>query len=144
MKQSLSFLLIIFLFGCNQKNKYDVIIRGGIIYDGTGELPYKDDIGVNGDSIAIIGNLENASADNEIDAAGMAVCPGFVNMLSWSNESLILDGRSQSDLRQGVTLEVMGEGESMGPLNTKMKDRMQRGQTTIKYNIEWNTLEGYL
>ena len=144
MKQSLSFLLIIFLFGCNQKNKYDVIIRGGMIYDGTGGLPYKDDIAVNGDTIAIIGNLENASANNEIDAKGMAVCPGFVNMLSWSNESLILDGRSQSDLRQGVTLEVMGEGESMGPLNTKMKDRMQRGQTTIKYNVEWNTLEGYL
>ena len=144
MKQSLSFLLIIFLFGCNQKNKYDVIIRGGMIYDGTGGLPYKGDIAVNGDTIAVIGNLENASANNEIDAKGMAVCPGFVNMLSWSNESLILDGRSQSDLRQGVTLEVMGEGESMGPLNTKMKDRMQRGQTTIKYNIEWNTLEGYL
>ena len=144
MKQFLPFLIIIFLFACNQKNKYDVIIRNGMIYDGNGGSPYKGDLAINADTIAMIGDLQNASAKNEIDAKGMAVAPGFVNMLSWSNESLIQDGRSQGEIRQGVTLEVMGEGESMGPLNAKMKDQMQKGQTDIKYNVEWNTLGGYL
>ena len=143
MKQFLPLLFIIFLFACNQKNKYDVIIRNGMIYDGTGGTPYKGDIAINADTIAVIGDPD-ASAKNEIDAKGLAVAPGFVNMLSWSNESLILDGRSESELRQGVTLEVMGEGESMGPLNAKMKDRMQKGQTDIKYSVDWNTLGGYL
>ena len=143
MKQFHPLLFIIFLFACNQKNKYDVIIRNGMIYDGAGGTPYKGDIAINADTIAIIGDPD-ASAKNEIDAKGLAVAPGFVNMLSWSNESLILDGRSESELRQGVTLEVMGEGESMGPLNAKMKDRKQKGQTDIKYNVDWNTLGGYL
>src|SRR5437764_10188590 len=143
MKKFLPLLLIIFLFSCSQK-KYDVIIRNGMIYDGNGGAPYKGDIAVNADTIAFIGDLANASAKNEIDAKGMAISPGFVNMLSWSNESLIQDGRSQGEIRQGVTLEVMGEGESMGPLNARMKDRMQKGQTDIKYNVEWNTLGEYL
>jgi len=144
MKKLLSLLPIIFLFACKQGNKYDVIVRNGMIYDGNGGLPYRGDIAINSDTIAVIGDLKDDHATNEIDARGMAVAPGFVNMLSWSNESLILDGRSQGELRQGVTLEVMGEGESMGPLNTKMKDQMQKGETDIKYNIEWNTLGGYL
>src|ERR1700692_3404432 len=114
MKKFLPLLLIIFLFACNQK-KYDVIIRNGMIYDGNGGAPYKGDIAINADTIAFIGDLTNVSAKNEIDAKGMAISPGFVNMLSWSNESLIQDGRSQGEIRQGVTLEVMGEGESMGP-----------------------------
>ena len=143
MKKFLPLLVIIFLFACNQK-KYDVIIRNGMIYDGNGGPPYKGDIAINADTIAMIGNLTNASAKNEIDAKGMAVSPGFVNMLSWSNESLIQDGRSQGEIRQGVTLEVMGEGNSMGPLNTAMKDKMQKGQKDIKYNVDWNTLGGYL
>ena len=144
MKKLLPFLLIIFLVACNQKIKYDVIIRNAMVYDGNGGQPYKGDIAINADTIAVIGNLSNASAKNEIDAKGMAVSPGFINMLSWSNESLIQDGNSQGELRQGVTLEVMGEGESMGPLTAKMKDQMQKGQTDIKYNVEWNTLGGYL
>ena len=144
MKKLLPFLLIIFLVACNQKIKYDVIIRNAMVYDGNGGQPYKADIAINADTIAVIGNLSNASAKNEIDAKGMAVSPGFINMLSWSNESLIQDGNSQGELRQGVTLEVMGEGESMGPLTAKMKDQMQKGQTDIKYNVEWNTLGGYL
>ena len=115
-----------------------------MVYDGNGGQPYKGDIAINADTIAVIGNLSNANAKNEIDAKGMAVSPGFINMLSWSNESLIQDGNSQGELRQGVTLEVMGEGESMGPLTAKMKDQMQKGQTDIKYNVEWNTLGGYL
>ena len=142
MKKFLPLLLII-LIACNSK-KYDTIIRNGMIYDGNGGEPYKADVAISGDTIAFIGDLKNGSATNEIDAKGMAVAPGFINMLSWSNESLIQDGRSQGELRQGVTLEVMGEGESMGPLNAKMKDQMKRGQTSIKYNVEWNTLGEYL
>ena len=144
MRFFLFFLLPILLLSCNQKTKYDTIIRNGMIYDGNGGEPYKADIAINADTIAFIGDLSHESAKNEIDAKGMAIAPGFINMLSWSNTSLIEDGRSQGELRQGVTLEVMGEGESMGPLNAKMKDQMQKGQTNIKYNVEWNTLGEYL
>ncbi|MDQ6756399.1 MAG: D-aminoacylase [Bacteroidota bacterium] len=143
MKKNISLLLTIFLIACNNK-KYDVIIRNGIIYDGNGGAPYKADIAINADTIAFIGDLKNVSAKNETDAKGMAVAPGFVNMLSWSNVSLIQDGNSQGEIRQGVTLEVMGEGSSMGPLNAKMKDKMLKGETDIKYNVEWNTLGEYL
>src|SRR6266498_5696026 len=136
-------ILSILFFSCKQP-KYDTIIRNGMIYDGNGGEPYKADIAINADTIAFIGDLKNASAKNEIDAKGMAVAPGFINMLSWSNESLIEDGRSQSEIREGVTLEVMGEGESMGPLNPKMKDLLKKAQTNIKYNVEWNTLGEYL
>lgn len=144
----LSFLLIAFtaiLFGCNsEKQEYDTIIRNGMIYDGNGGEPYKGDIGINADTIAFIGDLSKATAKNEMDAKGNAVAPGFINMLSWATETLIEDGRSQSDIRQGVTLEVMGEGWSMGPLNARMKEREQNAQGDIKYNIEWNTLGDYL
>ena len=130
---------------CNPKiAEYDTIIRNGMIYDGNGGDPYKGDIAINADTIAFIGDLKEANGRNETDAKGMAVAPGFINMLSWANESLIEDGRSQSDIRQGVTLEVMGEGWSMGPLNKKMKDREQRSQGDIKYKIEWKTLGEYL
>jgi len=144
MRKLISILLLIALFSCTQKPKYDTIIRNGIIYDGNAGEAFKGDIALNADTIAFIGDLSKESAKNEIDAKGMAVAPGFINMLSWSNESLIEDGRSQSELRQGVTLEVMGEGESMGPLNAKMKEQMKKGQTDIKYNVEWNTLGEYL
>jgi len=137
-------LCISIFFSCKQTSKYETIIRNGMIYDGNGGEPYKADIAINADTIAFIGDLKNESAKNEIDAKGMAVAPGFINMLSWANESLIQDGRSQGDIRQGVTLEVMGEGESMGPLNAKMKEQMLNGQTDIHYDVEWNTLGGYL
>jgi N-acyl-D-aspartate/D-glutamate deacylase len=142
-------IFILFLCGlpflsCKQQAKYDTIIRNGMIYDGNGGEPYKADIAINADTIAFIGDLKNESAKNEIDAKGMAVAPGFINMLSWSTTSLIQDGRSQGEIRQGVTLEVMGEGESMGPLNAKMKDMLKKGQTDIKYDVEWNTLGEYL
>jgi len=142
-----AFILFVFFlpfFSCKQQAKYDTIIRNGMIYDGNGGEPYKADIAIKADTIAFIGDLKNESATNEIDAKGMAVAPGFINMLSWSTTSLIQDGRSQGELRQGVTLEVMGEGESMGPLNRKMKDMLQKDQTYIKYNVEWNTLGEYL
>ena len=144
VKKFIPFLLLVLFFSCKQKAKYDTIIRNGMIYDGNGGEPFKADIAINADTIAFIGKLKNESAKNEIDAKAMAIAPGFINMLSWSNESLIEDGRSQSELRQGVTLEVMGEGESMGPLNEKMKNQMEKGQSDIKYKVEWNTLGEYL
>src|SRR5688572_4790277 len=123
---------------------YDVILRGGSIYDGSGEKPYAGDVAIRGERIAALGDIGEASASLEIDVEGLAVAPGFVNVLSWSTESLIEDGRSQSDIRQGVTLEIMGEGESMGPLNDRMKEEMRSLQSDIKYDIEWTTLVGYL
>jgi N-acyl-D-amino-acid deacylase len=102
------------------------------------------DVAVNGDRIAAVGALGRAKGKKEIDARGLAVSPGFVNMLSWATESLLVDGRAQSDLRQGVTLEVMGEGESMGPLNDAMKKEMVEQQGDVKYPITWTTLGGYL
>ncbi len=136
-------LFPVIIFSCKQ-NTYDTIIHNAMIYDGNGGQPYKGDIAISGDTIAFIGDLSKASATNVIDANGNAVAPGFINMLSWANTSLIQDGRSQSDIRQGVTLEVMGEGSSMGPLNAKMKAQMQNGQGDIKYKVEWNTLGEYL
>ncbi len=123
---------------------FDVIVRGGTIYDGSGDTPYEADLGIRGDTIAAIGNLSDASAASSIDATGLAAAPGFVNMMCWANESLIEDGRSQSDIRQGVTLEVMGEGESMGPLNAAMKEELRRRQEDITYDIQWTTLGEYL
>jgi N-acyl-D-amino-acid deacylase len=115
-----------------------------MIYDGNGKMPYKGDIGIRADTIAFIGDLSEAHARQVIDAKGMAVAPGFINMLSWANESLLLDGRSQSDIKQGVTLEIMGEGESMGPLTPAMKKQMEQYQTDIKYRVSWTTLGEYL
>ena len=137
-------LLVLLVTGCRQGPSYDVLIRHGMLYDGSGDPPRIGDVGINGDTIAAIGDLGDAHGKQEIDAQGFAVAPGFVNMLSWANEALIVDGRSQSDIRQGVTLEVMGEGESMGPLNERMKKENLALQTDIKYPIEWTTLDEYL
>ncbi len=123
---------------------YDLILRNGTIYDGSGAPPVLADIGINDDVIAAVGKLSEARARKEIDATGLAVAPGFVNMLSWANESLIHDGRSQSDIRQGVTLEVMGEAESMGPLNAQMRKDLVAQQGDIRYDVKWKTLGGYL
>ncbi|MEO5888654.1 MAG: D-aminoacylase [Ferruginibacter sp.] len=144
MNKLLFFLLVFFFTSCQQKEKYDTIIRHGMIYDGNGGEPFKGDIAINNDTIALIGDLSNAIAKNEIDAKGKAVCPGFINMLGQAMETLIEDGRSQSDIRQGVTLEVFGEGWSMGPLNPKMKKQLQDDQAQFKYEVAWNTLGEYL
>ncbi|MEO5942445.1 MAG: D-aminoacylase [Ferruginibacter sp.] len=144
MKKITLLILITSVFAAcntNSKNIFDTIIRNGTIYDGNGGDPYKADIAINADTIAFIGDLKSATAENEIDAKGKAIAPGFINMLSWANESLIGDGNSQSDIRQGVTLEVMGEGTSMGPLNADMKAEMQSDHP---YKILWNTLGEYL
>ncbi|TMI64392.1 MAG: D-aminoacylase [Bacteroidetes bacterium] len=132
-------------FSCTSTQKdYDTIIRNGVIYDGNGGEPFKADIGIKNDTIAFIGDLSKSSGKDEVDAKGNAVAPGFINMLSWATETLIEDGRSQSDIRQGVTLEVMGEGWSMGPLNEQLKKQQQESQGDIKFKIEWNTLGEYL
>ncbi len=123
---------------------YDVVIRGGTIYDGSGGAPYVGDVLVNGDRIVSAGPPAKARGRTEIDAAGMAVAPGFINMLSWANETLIEDGRGMSDTVQGVTLEVFGEGWSMGPWTPEMKELRLKRQADIKYAIEWTTLGEYL
>jgi len=123
---------------------FDVIIKGGTVYDGTGAQPQHADLAIRGDRIAGVGDFKTAKAKTIIDATDLAVAPGFINMLSWSNESLIQDGRSQSEIRQGVTTEIMGEGESMGPVNDRVREHMLREQSDIKYEIKWNTLAEYL
>ena len=123
---------------------YDLLIRGGTIYDGSGAAPYVGDIGIRGDRIVYAGPAIPANAARIVDAQGLAVTPGFINMLSWATESLLVDGLGQSDLRQGVTLEVMGEGWSMGPLNDQMKKLAIEQQGDFKYPIEWTTLGQYL
>jgi len=122
---------------------YDVVIKSGRIYDGSGGPAYVADVAIEDDRIAAIGQLD-ADANLVVDAEGLAVAPGFINMLSWATDSLIEDGRSQSDIRQGVTLEVMGEGFSMGPLNEMMKRDMLESQWGIKFDIKWTTLGEYL
>jgi len=130
--------------GCGAPQRYDAIIRGGTVYDGTGAPGIVADVAIEGDRIAAVGDLGNAKGDKVIDAAGMAVAPGFINMLSWATESLIEDGRGESDLRQGVTLEVFGEGTSMGPLTDAMKEEMLKRQGDIRYPVEWTSLGEYL
>ena len=143
MQKYISLLLIVFLISCNNKKEYDTIIRNGMIYDGNGGVPYKGDIAINADTIVAIGDLKDFSAKNEIEANGKAIAPGFINMMGHSEEALFQDGRSQSDLRQGVTTEIFGEF-SMGPLNAKMKEQLQKGQGDIKYKVNWNTLGEYM
>lgn len=143
---SYSLLFAVILTGC-KKQEYDVVIRGGTVYDGLGKPGVVADVAINADTVAFIGDLSKAVGKKEVDAKGLAVAPGFINMLSWAVESLIIDGKSQSDIRQGVTLEVFGEGNSMGPLNEKMKadalDAMKRNPD-FKYDIDWTSLGEYL
>src|SRR6476659_3193314 len=145
-----AFLTIVFsMFGeqpspSTGEGIFDVIIRNGTVYDGSGAEPLQADVAIRGDRIAGVGDFKSAKANTVIDAKGLAVAPGFINMLSWSTESLIQDGRSQSEIRQGVTTEIMGEGESMGPVNDRVREHKIREQTDIKYDIPWNTLAEYL
>ncbi len=145
----ISLLLAVLLFTCTltaqpQPSTYDVLIKNGTVYDGTGSTPINADIAIKDDRIVAIGGLKNASARIVIDARGLAVAPGFINMLSWAGTSLIVDYRSQSEIRQGVTTEILGEGTSMGPLNAEMKQRLLAQQGDVKFEIPWNTLAEYL
>ena len=134
------------MFSCSTTTKnYDVLIKNGTITDGSGNPAYLGSVGINADTIAAVGKL-NATGTLEIDATGLIVAPGFINVLSWATESLIEDGRSQGDIMQGVTLEVFGEGWSMGPLNENLKKKFKSptAQGDIKYEVDWNTLDEYL
>ncbi len=121
-----------------------MIIKNGTIYDGTGGKSFKADVGIKDDKITAIGNLSKKRAKSVVDASGLAVAPGFINMLSWSTESLIVDPRSMSELKQGVTTQIFGEGWSMGPLNDRLKKQIKADQGDLKFDIEWTTLAEYL
>ena len=148
LSTTLCFISVMILICANviraEETQYDIILKNGTIYDGSGKEPFKGDVAINGDKIAAVGKIENAKGKQEIDVKGLAVAPGFVNMLSWATDSLIEDGTSLSDIRQGVTLEVFGEGFSYGPLTDAMKKEMEEMQGDIKYKVEWNTLGQYL
>jgi N-acyl-D-amino-acid deacylase len=149
MKKTVFTLLLLLSFSAllNAQTKpaiYDVLIINGTVYDGSGRKPIRADLAVNGDRVVAVGNLKGANAHTVIDARGLAVAPGFINMLSWASTSLILDPRSQSDIRQGVTLEIFGEGSSMGPLNAEMKQAALASQGSAKFDIPWTTLTEYL
>ena len=146
---ALSLLLLLLLapvslLAQTKQAAFDVLIKNGMVYDGTGRAPVHVDVGMRGDQIAAIGNLARAQAKTVIDARGLAVAPGFINMLSWSTESLLIDGRSQGEIRQGVTTEIFGEGWSMGPLNVRMKRQMIEEQSDWKFDVAWTTLAEYL
>jgi N-acyl-D-amino-acid deacylase len=121
----------------------DLLIHGGLVYDGRGDQPFEGGVAIVGDSIAHVGSVDDWRGRDEVDARGHAIAPGFVNMLSWATESLLEDGRAQSDIRQGVTLEVMGEGHSMGPLTERMKEELA-AQSLLGHPVEWTALGEYL
>ncbi len=137
-------VLWVWVAGCAPQRSADVVIRGGTVYDGTGDEPRVTDLVLIGDRIERVGTAEGWRGKTEIDAAGKAVAPGFINILSWATDSLIEDGSSQADIRQGVTLEVFGEGWSYGPWNEEMKAYNKSQQAIITYDIEWTTLAEYL
>jgi len=141
---TLTLVTVLLLVSACSQPEHDIIIRGGTLYDGSGGPALSADLAIDGDRITAIGDLDGHTGRSEIDAKGLAVAPGFINMLSWANESLIQDGRSLSDIHQGVTLEVMGEGTSMGPLNEEMRQKRIERQNDIKYDVAWTTLGEYL
>ncbi len=136
-------LILLFSFTATAQS-YDILLKNGTVYDGTGRKPQVLDVAITGDKIVAVGKLKNAQAKTIVDAAGLAIAPGFINMLSWAVDDLIVDGRSLGDLKQGVTTEIFGEGDSMGPLNAAMKQRRQAAQGDLKFPIEWTTLAEYL
>jgi N-acyl-D-amino-acid deacylase len=145
MKLFKTLILLLLIFSCSPPINYDILIKNGTIADGSGNPTYIGSVGINADTIAAVGKI-TGTGTSEIDASGLVVAPGFINVLSWATESLIEDGRSQSDIRQGVTLEVFGEGWSMGPLSKDLKKDLQlpTAQGDIKYDVDWNSLDEYL
>ncbi len=140
-----SAVALLLLVACSAAEpQYDLLIRNGRVIDGSGAPAIDASVAVRGDRVVAIGSLADATARETIDASGLVVAPGFINMLSWADEPLLVDGRSQSDIRQGVTLEVFGEGWSMGPLNDRMRTEQLAGQGDIKFPIDWTTLGEYL
>jgi N-acyl-D-amino-acid deacylase len=149
MRRLLLLALLATCVSCSSPNNsqapaFNVLIRGGTVYDGTGGPGRRVDVGILGDQIVAVNDLSSRTATTIVDATGLAVAPGFINMLSWSVDSLMVDGRSQGEIRQGITLEIFGEGSSMGPLTEAMKKRMLEDQGDLKYDITWTTLAEYL
>ncbi|MGH9843781.1 MAG: N-acyl-D-amino-acid deacylase family protein, partial [Blastocatellia bacterium] len=139
-------LALILILGASvpAQTTFDILIKNGMVHDGAGGRPRRADVGIRGDRIVAVGNLGNAKAGTVVDAQGLAVAPGFINMLSWAVDDLVVDGRSLGDIKQGVTTEIFGEGDSMGPLNDEMKQRRKAAQGDLKFEIEWTTLAEYL
>ena len=150
MRRLLITMLAATLAGCaaqaprDPPPRLDLIVRHGQLYDGSGDPPQRVDVGVRGDRVVALGDLSSATAATEIDARGLAVAPGFINMLSWATDALMHDPRAMSDIKQGVTLEVFGEGSSMGPLTPAMRELALAQQGDIRYPIDWTTLGGWL
>ncbi|HEU5291581.1 MAG TPA: D-aminoacylase [Cyclobacteriaceae bacterium] len=141
-KPLLCILLVLSCQSWQERPVFDVIIRNGMVYDGLGSAPQQVDVGINADTIAAIGNLSGYKGKTEIDATGLTVAPGFINMNSMSDRSLQLDGRSMSDIKQGVTLEVMGEGWSAGPVKRKLKQPVDSLWTTLDEYFNWLLKKG--
>ncbi len=149
MRKSLTHLLlctgaIAAFVACARPEPVDLVLRGGTIYDGSGNAPIVGDVAIVGDSIVAVGDIGNRRGTTEVNVTGLAVAPGFVNMLSWGTESLLYDGRGLSDVMQGVTLEVFGEGSSMGPINDSMRKEMIAEQGDLRFDVQWTTLAQYL
>ena len=140
----LTALLLVASAGCSSPPEADLVLRGGTIYDGSGAAPTVGDVAIHGDSILAVGDVGNLRGVVEVDVTGKAVAPGFVNMLSWATESLLEDPRGLSDLMQGVTLEVFGEGNSMGPINEAMREEMVESQGDLRFDVPWTSLGDYL
>jgi N-acyl-D-amino-acid deacylase len=138
------FLVLTAITTAGAVERVDLLIRNGVIYDGSGGAPASGGVAVNDGRVVAVGSLENYTGDKTIDARGLAVSPGFINMLSWATDSLIHDGRAVSDIKQGVTLEVFGEGTSYGPVNETIREEMIKNQGDIRYDITWKTLGDYL
>ena len=130
--------------GVQAAERVDLLIRNGVIYDGRGGAPIRGDVAVRDGRVVATGTLSDYTAAREVDAKGLAVAPGFINTLSWAVESLIYDGRGMSDIKQGVTLEIFGEGNSMGPVNDRIREEMVKTQGDIRYDVTWKTLGEYL
>lgn len=143
-RSALAVAALLFLSACASEPDVDVVLRGGTIFDGSGQPGYVGDVAIDGDTLVAVGDIGDLTGATEYDVTGMAVAPGFVNMLSWATESLLVDGRAMSDVMQGVTLEVMGEGASMGPLNDAMRADMIRFQGDLTFDVPWTTLSEYL
>ena len=136
--------ILILIASVPAQSTFDILIKNGTVYDGAGGRPRRADVGIRGDRIVAVGDLGKGRAATVVDAQGLAVAPGFINMLSWAVDDLIVDGRSLGDIKQGVTLEIFGEGDSMGPLNDEMKRRRKAAQGDLRFEIEWTTLAEYL
>ena len=143
-KNFILLLLVSLFYHCSTEAEVDVLIQNGTLYDGTGAPPYQGTVALKDDKVFYIGPPKFFTAKKIINATDKAVSPGFINMLSWGVETLIEEGKSQSDISQGVTLEVFGEGMSWGPLNEELKAYMKKNQGDIKYDINWTTLGEYL